>query len=197
MKTLLLALLMIPAPLWANSYATSFPAPPAPENPISESSKWVNPNMTSLWSNVQTTGAGQATGVTTPTEYGDATAILAGSWGPNQTIQETVKVGPACSGANCEVELRFLTTFSTNKITGYEINCSVIAGNPYIQLVRWNGDNGDFDQLDQLTPAAGCKVGDIFKGTSTVSGSTVTFNVWLNGTLQTFTNCHCTDPQDS
>ena len=153
--------------------------------------------MTSLWSNVQTTGAGQATGITTPTQYGDATAILAGTWGPNQTIQETVEVSSACSGANCEVELRPLTSFATNSISGYEVNCSVITTNPYIQLVRWNGANGSFTQLDQLTPAQACKNGDVFKVVTSVSGSTPTFQVSVNGTLQTFTNCSCTNPHDT
>jgi hypothetical protein len=192
-----LVLLLLPVPLWANSYSTSFPSPPAPENPISESGNWTNPNMTSLWSNVVTTGAGHATGITTPTQYGDATAIVAGSWGPNQTIQETVEVSSACSGANCEVELRPLTTFASNSITGYEINCSVITTNPYIQLVRWNGANGSFTQLDQLTPSQSCKTTDVFKVVTAVSGSTVTFQVSVNGTLQTFTNCSCTNPHDS
>ncbi len=73
-------------------------------------------------------------------EYNDSTAVLAGTWGPNQTAQATIAVNNA-SGASWvfeEVELRLRTTISAHPITGYEINCSVSTNpnNFYLQIVR-------------------------------------------------------------
>src|ERR1700733_9998746 len=74
----------------AQSYSTSFPLT---ENPISEGGKWINGTTVGLdWNNVYTSG-GFAGGVgPSSTTYADPAAILAGSWGPNQTVQATVRV---------------------------------------------------------------------------------------------------------
>src|ERR1019366_5461674 len=83
-------------------YATSFPLA---ENPISERGAWVGGSSAGasiwaggkiwnggrLWGNVQT-AQGVAYGVDEPTEFGDPTAILAGAWGPTQTVIATVRV---------------------------------------------------------------------------------------------------------
>ena len=177
-------------------YATNFPLT---ENPISEDGNWTNGGCcgnSSLWGNVQTT-PGEVFGVSEPTTYGDPTAIVNGTWGSNQTITVTVKITSQPTSCCHELELRPLTTISTNSITGYEINCSTVTGDPYIQLVRWNGPNGNYTQLDQLVPAQPCKNGDVLVGTTTVTGGTVTFGLTVNGVPQTFTNCHCTNPSDS
>jgi|SRR5450755_1504691 len=72
----------------AQSYSTAFPLS---ENPISEGGKWINGGTVGLdWNNIYTSG-GFASGVgPSSTKYADPTAILAGSWGPNQTVQATV-----------------------------------------------------------------------------------------------------------
>ena len=178
------------------SYTTNFPLT---ENPISEDGNWTNGGCcgnSSLWGNIQTT-PGEVFGVSEPTTYGDPTAIVNGTWGSNQTITVTVKITSQPTSCCHELELRPLTTISTNSITGYEINCSTVTGDPYIQLVRWNGTNGNYTQLDQLVPAQPCKNGDVLVGTTTVSGGTVTFGLTVNGVQQVFTNCHCTNPSDS
>ena len=77
----------------AGSYSTNFPLT---ENPISENGRWINGKAVGLdWSDVSTTG-GFARGQQTPDgggskNFNDATALLAGSWGPDQTAQAVVR----------------------------------------------------------------------------------------------------------
>ncbi len=162
-------------PPGTSTYTTSFPLT---ENPISEGGKWINGGTTGLdWSNIRTT-PGLAFGTQTDTlEYDDSTAILAGSWGANQTVQATVGVINQDSGLFEEVELRVRTSISAHNITGYEINCSVVPSNPYMQIVRWNGPlansgntNNGFTQL--TGSSTGCVDGDVLK--ATIVGSTIT-----------------------
>ena len=62
-----------------------------------------------------------------PAGYDDSTAVLSGTWGPNQTVQATVAVTSASSASSVfeEVELRLRTTITANSITGYEVNCGI------------------------------------------------------------------------
>src|ERR1700676_4602196 len=81
-------------PSWAaNSYYTTFPSPPAPENPSSEGSLWTGGQSAggNLWGDTQTV-SGKVYGVSEPTAFGDPTALLSGkgAWGANQTAQGTV-----------------------------------------------------------------------------------------------------------
>jgi hypothetical protein len=154
------------------------------ENPISEGANWINGAVTGLdWTNVCST-SGLAFG-TQPgaaggnAQYADSTAVLAGTWGPNQTAQATLAVTNAsgASGVFEEVELRLRTTVVAHSITGYEINCSVSTNpnNSYVQIVRWNGPIANWTQLAGAT-AHGVN-GDVLK--ATISGSTIT--AYLNG----------------
>src|SRR6266852_9399628 len=66
------------------------------ENPISEGGNWLNGQGDGLdWTNVRTT-PGFAFGTELggnrpePQRYDDSTALLTGTWGPNQTAQATV-----------------------------------------------------------------------------------------------------------
>ena len=63
------------------TYSTSFPGT---EDPISENGNWVGGQNAggNLWGNVQKT-PGFAFGVSQPTQFGDPTAILTGTWSPN------------------------------------------------------------------------------------------------------------------
>ena len=75
-------------------YTTNFASPPAPENPISEGGNWINGGATGLeWGNVQTS-AGLAFGtiVNGAPPSNDSTAVLTGTWGPNQTAQATLSL---------------------------------------------------------------------------------------------------------
>jgi hypothetical protein len=179
----------------ANFYTTTFPLR---ENPISEGGNWVTGRSAggNLWGDVQSAPR-MGFGVSQPTTYGDPTAILTGTWGTTQTVTIVANIPTPPSTCCHEIEIRLLSTISPGNINGYELNISVATSGRYIQLVRWNGPNGDFTVLDQLTPATAIANGDVFVGTATVVGNSVTFTLKRNGTLQTFTNCHCTNPSDS
>lgn len=163
------------------SYTTNFNLT---EDPVWENGRWVNGGVTGLdWANVCTT-AGMALGTQPGTaagaaRYADSTAVLAGKWGANQTVEATVSlINPSGSSSVFEeVELRLRTIITAHSITGYEINCSV-SNNPqnfYLQIVRWNGPLGSFTYLSQT--ALHCRNGDVLK--ATISGSTIT--AYLNG----------------
>ncbi len=112
-------------------------------------------------------------------QYADSTAVLAGTWGPDQTAQATISVSNASDdpGVFEEVELRLRTTITLFSITGYEVNCSVSTNpnNFYLQIVRWNGLLGSFTLLDGVTIHA--IDGDVLA--ATIVGSTIT--AYLNG----------------
>jgi chitodextrinase len=158
-------------------YTTNFPLT---ENPISENDNWINGKATGLdWSDVQTT-SGLAFGTQTGSNgYDDSTAVLAGSWGPNQTAQATVHTVNQNSGIYEEVELRLRTTVAAHNITGYEINYRCTSdGSQYITIVRWNGALGNFTYVNTLTGGPGLHNGDVVE--ATIVGSTIT--AYLNGT---------------
>jgi chitodextrinase len=169
----------------SGSYSTTFPLT---ENPISEGGNWINGGTTGLdWTNVRTstnfvfgTMPGDAPGNAT---YADSTAILNGTWGPNQTVQATVAVTNAATSSSIfeEVELRLRTTIAPHSITGYEVNCSVVnssSGN-YMQVVRWNGPLASWTGLNGVTHR--CVTGDVIKATVTGTSSAL-ITVYLNGT---------------
>ena len=174
----LLILAMLCAPAWATQYSTNFPAN---ENPISENGNWLNgsTNGGGRWDNVQTSGgvaedtAVQSTGGNH--SYDDATAVLNGSWAPNQTACGTVRINAGWTGRNSgthELELRLRTTISAGSITGYEINYSVETdGNRYAQIVRWNGPGGSFSGIASVLPPA-LSNGDVL--CATMAGNTIT-----------------------
>ena len=163
------------------TYTTSFSRM---ENPVSENGNWINGGVTGIdWTNVRTT-PGMAVG-TIPgnaggnARYADSTAVLAGSWGPNQSAQATIFVAQASGDSNLfeEVELRLRTTIKPYSINGYEINCSVSTNphNYYMQIVRWNGPIGNWTELDGREVHA--VNGDVIMATA--NGSTIT--AYLNG----------------
>ena len=150
-----------------NTYTTNFPLT---ENPISENGKWINGKTTGLdWANVTTT-PGKAIGTESGSNgYDDSTAILAGTWGPDQTAQATVF---AAQGFHGEVELRLRSSISAHQNSGYEINFS----GGYCQVVRWEGALGDFTMLANNTGAS-VQNGDVVK--ASIVGSEI--SVYING----------------
>jgi len=150
------------------TYTTNFPLT---ENPISEGGNWINGGTTGLkWVNVRTS-PGFAFGTESGSvNFDDSTAILTGSWSADQSAEARVSVRHADSGVFEEVEIRLRSTISANVNKGYEINCSVVPGNPYMQIVRWNGAFGSWTLLDARD--VGCSNGDTLKATA--SGSTIT-----------------------
>ena len=156
-------------------YVTNFSAT---ENPISEGN-WINGLAVGVdWGDVAI-ASGLAFG-TNSGSYADPTAILAGSWGPDQMAQATVYSVNQTDGVFEEVELRLRSAISAHSNTGYEINfrCSK-TNNAYSQIVRWNGPLGNFTYLwAQDGSQYGVKTGDVVK--ATIIGNVIT--VYINGT---------------
>lgn len=174
--------------LSASTYSTSFPLT---ENPISEGGLWINGGTVGLdWGNVQTTGGFAGGGTPDPCSYCDPTAVLSGTWGPNQTAEATVYSVGATDDYYQEVELRLDTTISADLIIGYEINFRTPNnGDAYVQIVRWNGAEGDFTYVT-TTSGFGVSNGDVVKATIDGSGLIEAYinNVLVaSGTDTTFT----------
>jgi hypothetical protein len=158
--------------VFAQTYSTNFPVE---EDPISEDGHWINGKSVGLdWTDVSATvelAFGRETGLT---GYDDATALLAGSWGADQTAQATVFTVNQNDRYFQEVALRLRSSLSAHISTGYEINfrCSKTA-NAYMEIVRWNGLLGDFTYLLQQHAAQyGVANGDVIK--ATIIGNVIT-----------------------
>ena len=149
---------------------------------ISEGGRWINGKDVGLdWSNVRTTTAlafgtqSGASGV-----YNDSTAVLSGAWGPDQTVQATVKTAADAQTTSAveEVELRLRTTITAHSITGYEIDFRAVKPGGYMAIVRWNGPLNSFTTLSTENNAyQGITTGDVVK--ASIVGSTIT--VYVNG----------------
>jgi hypothetical protein len=128
------------------TYTTNFPLT---ENPISEGGNWLNGQVAGIeWADIRTT-PGLAFGTESgKVRYGDSTALLTGTWGPNQTAQATVHSVNQNDKIYEEVELRLRSSVSPHRATGYEVNfrCSKTP-NAYTEIVRWNGRLGSFTIL--------------------------------------------------
>jgi chitodextrinase len=159
------------------SYTTAFPLT---ENPIAEGGRWINGGTVGLdWTNVSTT-PGLAIGLESGFNgYDDPTAILTGTWGPDQTAEATVFTTHQNASIFEEVELRLRTTIAPHRITGYEILFSARSGaSAYTQIVRWNGALGNWTELDgRGGQQYGIKTGDVVK--ATIVGNVITS--YING----------------
>ncbi len=177
-SVLFLFSLVVPAAGISQTYTTSFPLT---ENPISEGGNWINGGTVGLdWTNVSTT-PGLAIGHETGTaNFTDATALLTGSWGADQSAMATVHSVNQNDACYEEVELRLRSSLSAHSCTGYEISmkCSKTSS-AYVIIVRWNGAVGDFTILTQLNGSAyGVADGDSVR--ATVVGNVIT--AYINGT---------------
>lgn len=165
MRSLLLSLLIAftAVSASANSYSTNF----TNENP----SMWLHGGTNGgRWANVQFSPNFAYGSQTGNQNYDDSIAVLTGSWGQNQMAQITAKIAGKLGAQFSEIEVHINTTIGSGSITGYEVNCSVDASNPYIQIVKWKGAFGSFQELDGR--GVGCKNGDVLKAVR--NGSTIT-----------------------
>ena len=166
-----------PPPDPQKSYTTNFSLA---ENPLSEGGRWINGGTAGLdWTNVQSV-PGLAFGTQSGSQgYDDSTAVLAGTWSPNQSVEATVHTANQHGDPVFEeVELRLRTTVSSHKITGYEVNFRCTSdGSQYVQIVRWDGPLGRFTYVG-ATPGPGLHDGDTVK--AVISGSEIT--VFINRT---------------
>ena len=110
-------ILLIPAVMTAQptdarrpkrSYSTRFQLD---EDPISEGGKWINGGKDGIdWYNVITKN-GVAYGAVSQGAYTDPTALLAGTWGKNQTVKAKVFSKNQTEKYYQEVEIRLRSTF--------------------------------------------------------------------------------------
>jgi len=151
------------------SYTTHFPLA---ESSVSEAGRWINGGTAGLdWDNVQTQ-VNFALGTSPTGKFTDSTAVLAGTWAADQSAEASVRVRTVNSDCCHEVELRLRTTILPHSITGYEINCSVAKGQPYIEIVRWNGALNNFTYVARRN-GTGCADGDVLKATIVAGTITV------------------------
>jgi len=157
------------------------------ENPLSEGGQWLNGKADGLdWTDVRTTpgfvfGTEIGGNRPEPQKYDDSTALLKGTWGPDQTAQATVhSVNPNLDGKILEeVELRLRSSMSAHSCTGYEVmfRCTKIP-QAYCNIARWEGPLGKFTMLKETHGSQyGVKDGDVVK--ATMIGKTLT--VYING----------------
>jgi hypothetical protein len=160
-------------------YKTTFPAA---EFPISERGSWIDGHTVGLdWSDIGTVSKHTYGAVLAP-GYDDPTALLTGSWGPDQMAEAVVFSTKQQDTPNQEVELRLRSALSARVCTGYEIGWRVSPNKvAYMGITRWNGKLGDFTTLRSHDGAEfGVSNGDVIKATAignVISG-------YKNGVLQ-------------
>jgi hypothetical protein len=184
-KLLFILVLFLTIPSFARVRTSSFITI---ENPTSESGLWVNGKTTGLdWSDCNTKSSGSVVGTQTSEGFTDATCLMNGPWGPDQTATATVVI--TNNDAVDETEVRLRSKISSHSNSGYEAN--VTGG--YSEVVRWNGALGDFTSLIHCPGASGvgtsksCGPGSpsVTNGNNTLSanivGSIITVSV--NGSV--------------
>jgi hypothetical protein len=172
LATLLLSLSFLSA-ADAGTYTTKFPLA---ENPISEGGHWINGKTVGLaWIDVSTT-PGLAFGCQSGSNgYDDSTALLNGTWGPDQSVTATVhSINQRGGNVYEEVEIRLRSSLSAHRCTGYEILFRCLKdSSSYVQIVRWNGPLGSFTYLaDQKGAQSGISDGDVVR--ATIVGNVIT-----------------------
>jgi hypothetical protein len=160
-----------PGATQGHSYSTSFLLV---ESPISEGGHWINGGSIGLdWTDIST-AKGLAIGHEVGASYTDATAILTGTWGPDQLAAATVYSISPSDACYEEVELRLRSAISAHRITGYEVSFKASeTGQAYLIIVRWNGALGDFTYLSRSNGAVyGVKTGDVVS--ASIRGAVIT-----------------------
>jgi len=151
------------------TYTTSFTQT---EDPISEGGRWIGGKTVGLdWGNVSTT-PGYAIGTAGPKRFADSVALLTGTWGPDQTVEEVVRKVATRRGP--EVSIRLRSSLGPHQCNGYEISNSLLNDDTaYLIIVRWNGPLADFSYLvDAHGKQYGVTTGDVVK--ATIVGNVIT-----------------------
>jgi hypothetical protein len=127
------------------TFSTRFPKD---EFPISEAGNWIGGHTVGLdWSDMGTV-SGHTFGIVRAPGYDDPTALLTGTWEPDQMAQGVVFSMNQQDTPNQEVELRLRSALTGHVCTGYEIYWRVSPNKvAYQAIARWNGRLGDFTTL--------------------------------------------------
>ena len=103
---------IVVVPTTARHHTTTFSLD---ENPISEAGRWINGRVAGVdWANISTR-EGRAIGLQGGVLYSDATAVLTGAWGANQTataggVRQSVRARTVIRRSNCGCELSWSPT---------------------------------------------------------------------------------------
>jgi hypothetical protein len=163
------------------SYSTQFELD---EDPISEGGMWLNGKADGIeWTDV-VTGGGVAFGAvsrmgvaekrteqgnleeaeaTAPEgDYDDPTAILTGDWGPDQYASGLIFSRNQTEEYFQEAQFRFRYVLEASWCAGYEFIYRTLDNeNAYCEIVRWNGNVGDWTSLARVVgPQCGIADGD-------------------------------------
>lgn len=172
------------------------------ENPLSQSGIFHgnDPNNTRV--QVSSTGKchGTQTGSTAP-PYNDSQAFLSPTgWGTTQDVTIAVALAGGLDGTNREVEIllrgrddnvQFSTAFGNCTATGYELNWQHQGG--YLILGRFKG--AEIDRIASPPPASN---GATFRARVVNNGSSQpVFQVWINGSIQTWQGSGTTSVTDT
>jgi len=129
-------------------FSTSFPNTENPLNPaqwfggLSDGLQWQNCRSTP---NLCFGTQGNAGG------FDDSTALLKGSWGPNQDCNATASILTTINDVS-EIEIRVRSVITANVNSGYEVLFNVSSSNNYgPQIVKWNGALGSFNVIRDAT----------------------------------------------
>jgi hypothetical protein len=169
--------LLCASEVMAETYATSFPLT---ENPLSENGRWIGGKSRGIdWADFRSTPGlayGKQPG-NNPGRFDDSTALLTGTWGPDQSVEAVVYNDTKNTTAVMEVEIRLRSTMLPHSSTGYEVYWSVQRTNPYLTIARWNGVFRSYTNLVTISQGVAVHTGDVVK--ASIVGSIVT--AWING----------------
>ena len=142
-------------------------------SPLSDNGMWLNGRQVGVdWTDVWTLpGLAHGTQSGSGAYYDDSFAILKGDWGPDQTATGTVRTVNQ-QAVYEEVELLLRWSVAPHRATGYEVLFSLFGGNPYVDIVRWNGPLGDFTYLASGYLPRAIANGDVVK--ATINGQIIT-----------------------
>ena len=163
----------------ANGFSTTFSAT---ENPISEGGRWVNTVGVTWNAPVSTVGGapGHAVGPGS-TGFNDSIAMLTGSFTADQRVTATAYRGGASGAAEIELHLRMTMVPAAggnpDRVFTYEVD--VLPSVRQIVIVRWNGPQGDFTNLNTGS-ISGINDGDVIEATVTGPASAAVITVKLN-----------------
>ncbi|MFI5041868.1 MAG: hypothetical protein ACHQNA_08465 [Acidimicrobiales bacterium] len=178
------------------SYRTRFQLT---EDPISEGGMWVNGKAEGIdWADV-VTEQGRAHGGTVKVgarerraeqgnldggeaaapegDYDDPTAVLTGSWGPNQYVKATVFSRNQTADLFQEVEIRLRSSIGPHWCSGYEVFWRCLKTDEgYAEIVRWNGPIMGFTSLARAQgPQFAVQDGDVVE--ATIVGNQITSSI--------------------